>query len=242
MCVCVFAQPQYWLQREVCQSLPATSKMEGDNGDSNLESEVMMLLQNRRYDPNILPRLEEFVNYQVEKRFCDSGANLAVLKLYQFYPTQYNPTIVAKILIKALMSLPSTDFLCALYLIPERKQVDEPIPVIMRLQELLETGKFQTFWEESGSCIQLLESVPGAIDAIREFMVAVIARSYKSIDKKVLVLLLKLDDNGLRKVMDKEGWKEVNGVVVLPENAENQPKPPVHEEQLTFRQVAEQLL
>lgn len=216
--------------------------MEGNNAGDNLETEVMQLLQVRRYDPEILPRLEDFVNYQVDNEFCDSGANLAVLKLYQFYPDRYNPSIVAKILIKALMMLPSTDFLCALFLIPERKQVDEPVPVIMRLQELLETGQFKAFWEESGSCKELLQSVPGSIDHVREFMVTVISRSYKSIDKSTLLQLLNLTDSELTKLMEKEQWEEKNGIVKLPSNEENQPRPPSVEEQLTFKQVAAKLL
>ncbi len=215
--------------------------MEGGAGDK-LEAEVRELLQRHRYDPEILPKLEEFVEYQVSQGFVDSGTNLAVLKLYQFYPERYDAHIVAKILIKSLTSLPSTDFPCALYLIPERKTVDEPIPVIMRMQELLETGKFATFWEESGTCAELLASVPGAIDAIRAFMVSVVARTYKTVRRPVLAELLNLNDADLTALCDQQKWTLDGDTVVLSSNEENQPRPRSMEESLSFRQVAAKLL
>lgn len=216
--------------------------MADDAGGEKLETQVMDLLRSRRYDPLILPKLEEFVDYQVSDRFVDADANLAVLKLYQFYPNKYNPSTVAKILIKALMSLPSPDFLSALYLIPDRKQVDEPIPVISQLQGLLETGRFKEFWETAGSCAQLLESVPGSVDGVRDFMLSVIARSYKTINADTLGELLDLDTKAVAGVVEKQGWAEKDGVVTTPNNEENQPRPPTKAEQLTFRDVASKML
>jgi translation initiation factor 3 subunit K len=212
---------------------------------SEIETEIIGLLQSKRYDPAILPRLEEYVDYQVSTRFCDADTNLAVLKLYQFSPDRYNPGVVAKILIKALMALPATDFLCALYLIPERRQVDEPIPVITQLAAFLETGQFKEFWEASGACADLLASVPGSLDAVRVFMLSVIARTYKTIDKPVLAQLVHLDkdDLELSRVIASNGWKEDDkGVIVIPPNDENQPRPPAVHEQLSFRQVAARML
>lgn len=217
-------------------------KMADGANQQSLEAEVMMLLQSRRYDPEILPKLEEFVDWQVAHKFCDQGANLAILKLYQFYPTFYNASVVSKILIKMLTLLPTSDFLCALYLIPESKTVNEPIPVIMRMQELLETGKFQLFWEESGSCAELLASVPGAIDSIRAFMVSVISRTYKSIHVSTLTALLNVKTSELQATCDDQGWTLAGDVVEIPGNDENQPRPRCVEESLSFRQVAAKLL
>lgn len=212
--------------------------------DSNqeLEQEVLTLLQNQRYDPNILPRLEEFVDLQVAQEFSDAEANLAVLKLYQFYPDQYNASTVSKILIKALMTLPSTDFLCALYLIPERLQVDEPIPVISRLASKLETGQFTDFWAESGACKDLLGSVPGSLNAIRDFMLNVIARTYHTIDIADLKGIVNLEEDALRQVISTKGWTVDGDIVTCPESDENQPRPRAVDEQLSFRQVAAKML
>lgn len=208
----------------------------------DLEKEVMQLLQTRRYDPSTLPRLEEYVDYQVSAGFCDSDVNQAVLKLYQFYPDRYNAATVSKILIKALMSLPSTDFLGSLYLIPERRQVNEPIPVISQLASLLETGRFKDFWDASGSCADLLASVPGSLVAVREFMISVIARTYHTIDSSTLGQILNLDKAGVSEIVQAHNWHEADGIVTCPDNEENQPRPPTLDEHLSFKQVASKML
>lgn len=210
----------------------------------SLENEVIGLLQTRRYDPDILPRLEAYVDHQVAggRALNDPDSNLAVLKLYQFYPAHYRADTVAKILIKALMTLPSTDFLCALYLVPDRRQVDEPIPVIAKLAELLETGCFKEFWEAAGSCRELLESVPGSLDAVRDFMASVVARTYRCVDLPVLGELLELEEPGVREVCAANQWEVADGVANIPANEENQPKPPTGDESLSFAQVAAKML
>lgn len=207
-----------------------------------LENEVMELLQSHRYDPSILPRLEEFVNCQVTHNFCDPETNLAVLKLYQFHPETYNASTVSKILIKALMNLPTSDFLCSLYLIPERRQIDEPIPVISRLARLLETGRFTDFWAASGSCAQLLASVPGSLEAVRDFMMDVVSRTYKTVDVPILADILNLDQDTVVATIKERGWRVVDGIVTCPSTEENQPRPPTLDEHLSFRQVASKML
>ena len=77
------------------------------------------LLEKSRYDPEILPQLEEYVNAQCASNTYDLDCNLATLKLYQFHTEKSNPEIIAKILVKALMNLPNTDYLLCMYLVPE---------------------------------------------------------------------------------------------------------------------------
>lgn len=212
---------------------------------ASLEEEVGALLQTQRYDPVILPKLEAYVDHQVTsgRGHCDSDANLAVLKLYQFYPTRYRPDTVSKILIKALTTLPSTDFLTALYLVPDHHQVNEPLPVIAKLADLLETGAFVEFWEAAGMCRTLLESVPGSLDAIRDFMLSVVRRTYRTIDVAVLRGLLDLPEARVREVCAENTWEVDNdGVVSIPVNEENQPRPPTGDEFLSFAMVAKKML
>lgn len=47
---------------------------------------------------------------QVSENMYDLEANLAILKLYQFFPNLYKPEIVCWILLKSLTNLPNTDF------------------------------------------------------------------------------------------------------------------------------------
>lgn len=213
-----------------------------DNSAEDLEKEVIRILQNKRYDRNSLPQLEKYVECQVEQQLNDSEANLAVLKLYQFYPQTYNASVVSKILIKALTTLPSTDFLCALYLIPERRQVDEPVPIISRLASLLETGWFSQFWSDAGACADLLASVPGSLDLIREFILSVVARTYHTIDLPVLAEIINLNEKDATDLVTSKGWSVKDSIVTCPRSSDNHPTPRAADEQLSFRQVASKIL
>ena len=64
-----------------------------------------------RYNPNNLPELENYVEYQVREGVYNLEANLAVLKYYQFIPNRFNKDICVKILIKALTNMPKADFI-----------------------------------------------------------------------------------------------------------------------------------
>ena len=56
---------------------------------------------------------------QSRENAYDLEANLAVLKLYQFNPHNYNTDIVAQILLKALTNYPHTDFILCKCLLSE---------------------------------------------------------------------------------------------------------------------------
>lgn len=81
---------------------------------------INLLIETNRYNIEILPQLESYVQYQIDKNTYHFENNLTVLKFYQFHPDKTQKNIVGKILIKALMNLPSTDFSLCLYMISER--------------------------------------------------------------------------------------------------------------------------
>ena len=142
-------------------------------GGDNLAETCTALLSKQRYNPEILPQLEAFVAEQCAKNTYDLDCNLAVLKLYQFHPDTTNVSVVSKILLKAMMSLPSTDYITCTYLIPERvvrafsppppcspreiwpaqlgsrcaQQEMELIASIATLASLLEACSFRQFWK-----------------------------------------------------------------------------------------------
>ena len=70
--------------------------------------------------------------------------------------------VVAKILAKALMSIPSTDFLLCTYLISEQIKVDAVVEALYNLSGLLEQAEFKTFWETypSSAAAPLLAAIP----------------------------------------------------------------------------------
>lgn len=74
-----------------------------------------------RYNPNCRPMLEEYVQYQIENRFYDFDANMALLKMYQFDPSNFQADKVADILLLALTNLPKPDFLLCKYLLDTQK-------------------------------------------------------------------------------------------------------------------------
>jgi hypothetical protein len=74
-----------------------------------------------RYNPNCRPMLEEYVQYQIDNRFYDFDANMALLKMYQFDPSNFQSDKVADILLLALTNLPKPDFLLCKYLLDTQK-------------------------------------------------------------------------------------------------------------------------
>mmetsp|Transcript_45451 Transcript_45451/g.176756 ORF Transcript_45451/g.176756 Transcript_45451/m.176756 type:complete len:197 (+) Transcript_45451:150-740(+) len=151
---------------------------------SILQDEVEGLLQSQRYDPSIIPKLEEYVQHQVTIGPYDSDANLALLKLYQFYPELYNAGVVAKVLMLALTALPATDFLCSQYLISSKFQNQEPVPKLVNLLELLEGGKYLEFWASKESYKDRIPAVKDFDKSIRRFMFGVIKRTYIAIERE----------------------------------------------------------
>jgi translation initiation factor 3 subunit K len=128
---------------------------------------------------------------QIQNSAYDFDANLAILKLYQFYPQttnmevrahaaapprvacllpaflaltrqRYRTQVVAKILAKALMAIPGTDFLLCTYLISEQIKVDAAVEALYNLSGLLEQAEFKTFWETypSSAAAPLLAAIP----------------------------------------------------------------------------------
>lgn len=65
--------------------------------------------------------LEEYVQYQIDNRFYDFDANMALLKMYQFDPSHFQGDKVADILLLALTNLPKPDFLLCKYLLDTQK-------------------------------------------------------------------------------------------------------------------------
>merc|ERR1712032_1662941 len=122
-----------------------------------------------RYNPENLKFLEPYVNQQVEENTYDISANLAVLKLYQFNPSYFMLDVVSKILLKTLMSLPSSHFTLCKSLIDQSYQDTPEIGRIIFLHHLLETCNFSVFWKEIDATPQLIDPITGFRSAIRDY-------------------------------------------------------------------------
>ncbi|CAN6699066.1 unnamed protein product [Malus baccata var. baccata] len=147
---------------------------------------VEQLLAVNPYNPDILPDLENYVNEQVSSQTYSLDANLCLLRLYQFEPDRMSTQIVARILVKALMAMPSPDFSLCLFLIPERVQMEEQFKTLIVLSHYLETGRFSQFWDEASKNRHIVEAVPGFEQAIQDYAVHVLSLTYQRVPRSVL--------------------------------------------------------
>jgi len=161
-----------------------------------------------RYNPYNRELLQDYVQYQIEHRFYDFDANMALLKMYQFNPDFFQPAIVANILLLALTNLPKPDFLLSKYLLDTQKcQQSAVLQQILHYAELLESCRFQEFWEEIDSNII---KIPGFDDRIRDFICQTISRTYQTINRQELESALgRLPPSEFDTLVQSRGWKEL---------------------------------
>lgn len=199
-----------------------------------------------RYQPEKLSQLEKHVDEQVSTNTYNLEANLALLRLYQFQPSSVKTSVLVKVLLKAIMRLPSSDFKICIHLIPEKLQEDETLHKVVQLANFLETTKFQDFWTTAASCSSILNSVPGFYEAVRAFVLHVVTITFAKVPKKILGEYLKLEGAALDKLIAEKrassGWSVMQSqggdVIVLPKNDHNALVVKRAQELIKFEQVA----
>ena len=182
----------------------------------------------KRFDASILPQLEAHVDAQCGSQSYDLEPNLAVLKLYQFHPEALKVPVVAKILVKALMNLPETDFLACTYLVPERALDQDPIKAIVAVAAQLERCSFREVWEALTPLREeVLNATPGFDDAVRAFILKTFEITYQSVPTEHLRASLGfLDgDAAFMTLMGTWGWTIDGDTVKIALNADNTAKP-----------------
>ncbi|KAF7232948.1 hypothetical protein EG68_06198 [Paragonimus skrjabini miyazakii] len=98
------------------------------------------------YNPEHILVLEQHLHWQITNSEYDFEANLALLRLYQFYPEHFNVDATKLVLLKALSSLNPTDFNLCKYLIRLDHLNREPLSLVVELGLLLEACQFTEFW------------------------------------------------------------------------------------------------
>ncbi|KAJ1018130.1 hypothetical protein NDA16_004996 [Ustilago loliicola] len=78
-----------------------------------------------RYNPQNLDVLHDYLAQQLDDGSYDLLANLAILKLYQFNPNEFNYVVMINILLKALVAAPLPDFNLCISLLGEA-----PLPTV----------------------------------------------------------------------------------------------------------------
>eukprot|EP00002_Diphylleia_rotans_P035787 TRINITY_DN7840_c0_g2_i1.p1 TRINITY_DN7840_c0_g2~~TRINITY_DN7840_c0_g2_i1.p1 ORF type:complete len:226 (-),score=63.49 TRINITY_DN7840_c0_g2_i1:193-870(-) len=202
----------------MAQSLSAAEQQQ-------LTQEFLKLLEENRYNPQIMPELEKFVDVQVEHNFFVLESNLALLKLYQFFPEDITGGYIEKIFLKAQMRYPSTDYLLCCCLVPEKLQSQAPLNWIRELSNYLESASFEKFWEEASKHGDLIDTIPGYHVAIRQYIAYLISISYQSLKKETLSKYLHLEGEEFAAFVKTVGWTiTADGLVKLPLTEDNQAK------------------
>lgn len=204
-----------------------------------LRAEISKFLSTvERYNQNNLPKFQRYVELQVSDNFYDLEANLAVLKLYQFFPHLYEAEVTYWILLKALTNLPNSDFVLCRCLLGQSQMEDLNIIRIAYLANLLELCQFKKFWQEKSQDAELITNIHGFDDSIRKFICHVVNITYQTIDRSVLKELLgNIPDAELRSWISKQGWKEQPGMIFI-NNQEDNIKTKNITENITFDSVS----
>ena len=182
----------------------------------------------KRYDSSILPQLEAHVEAQCSGQSYDLEPNLATLKLYQFQPETLKVPTVAKILVKALMNLPETDFLACTYLIPERVLDEDPIKTIVAVAGLLERCSFREVWDALAPLRkEVLDATPGFDAAVRGFVLKTFEITYQSVPTAHLRASLGFGegDAAFGALVKARGWTIDGDIVKIALNDDNTAKP-----------------
>ena len=148
------------------------------------DAEVAKLVAEKSYSPEKLGDFEALVSTQAKSQAYWLDANLALLRLYQFYPDRVNAANVAVVLAKGLQRLPENDFHLYMCLLDEQTCKKGVIPALMQLQRLAETCAFAEFWEQarSGDAAGLLQTVIGFNESIQDFVAVTLERTCTSVD------------------------------------------------------------
>ncbi|MQL80212.1 hypothetical protein Taro_012650 [Colocasia esculenta] len=220
---------------------------ESPNQQQQVSYTVEELVAVNPYNPDILPDLENYVNEQVSSQTYSLDANLCLLRLYQFEPERMSLQIIVRILVKALMALPASDFNLCLFLIPERvvwcsnlcqlffvrQQMEEQIKTLIVLSHYLETARFRQFWDEAAKYRSILEVVPGFEQAIQSHAIHVLSLTYQRVPRPILAEAINIEGLSLDKFLEyhvaNSGWVLEKGqgrtqLIALPSNEFNHPE------------------
>lgn len=191
-----------------------------------------------RYNPDNIPFLEEYVQYQIKEKKYNLDANLALLKLYQFNPNHFQTLVTAHILLKALTNLPHSDFLLCKSLIDNSRLENEALlHKIADLSDLLERCQFREFWtllrQDKANYADVVSHVAGFEEGITEFILHIVSKTYQTIHYTELKEILgNVSNDELNKLIKSKGWKKLEDDFVAVAN---------HEENIKTKNIVEKI-
>jgi len=187
----------------------------------SLESQIQTILRGTdRYEEKSIPTFEKYILHQINAKKFNLEATLALVKLYQFYPDKLNLPTLELLLAQSLMYMDDLAFSLALFMIPEIVQSTENIVKLSMLAESLETAQYGDFWTKLADSKAIIGKVPGFEDALRTFILEILTRAYKTINKQFLAQSLGLKDKSLAQYLGTRKWKDDGTNVVFPDGTQ----------------------
>ncbi|CAH8428572.1 unnamed protein product [Schistosoma turkestanicum] len=197
------------------------------------------------YNPEHIAVLEEHLTWQITNNDYDFEANLALLRLYQFYPERFNAECARLVLLKAIISMNQSDFTLCKYLVNLEHLSKEPLSLIVQLGHFLETCRFSEFWMEVKDNPKIFSSIPGFRESVRKFIVQIISQTYQRIPKTLLMSFLDIsesDNDQLKQFIKQYDWSETiddqnNHQLILVNNHEENIKSVKIRERVNFDSI-----
>ncbi|CAK5052860.1 unnamed protein product [Meloidogyne enterolobii] len=209
-----------------------------------------------RYNPTQVAQLEYVVQLMISETKYDKDILMTLLKLYQLNPHLYNEKYVCLVLLKTMTNFPRNDFALAKYLLEADKVNSLEVRRVISIGALLESCNFVKFWRllngrskpldssddsfsQSNDIKQIVESIKGFKEAIRNYACQVISVTYQRIYKQNLVMLLgDIDDKELAFYVSHFRWRKVEDEdVYFIQNHEDTIKSRNIEEKLQFERI-----
>lgn len=196
------------------------------------------------YNPEHRILLEQHLDWQISTGEYDLEANLALLRLYQFYPEHFNVDATKLVLLKALASFSPSDFILYKYLIQLDHLSEEPLSVVTELGMLLEACQFPRFWMCLRENPNITAGLPSFRDCIIKFIVQVVANTYQRIPKALLGQFLDMSGSELNQLIQSHGWTECSnpedpqaGALILVKKHEENVKSVKIQERVNFDSI-----
>ncbi|CAK9297359.1 unnamed protein product [Gordionus sp. m RMFG-2023] len=180
----------------------------------SLKDELRIILQTEarvEYHPEFMEKCKIYIEYEMKNQdeyYLD--LNLAILKLYQLFPSYSDPMIASCILLKALMKIPKNDFLLCKYLLTEDLILNENIETILKLNNYLGNADYVKFWELLNVKSTLIKGIHEFENTIRFFILGNIASTFKNVKRNYVLEQVNMKDNdpSFDRLIYNMGWKQ----------------------------------
>ena len=155
-------------------------------------------ITNAPFEQSSISALEGHAKSQASSGQYDFDANKSLMKAYACVGSD-NGDMMATLLALSMMRLPSPHFLQLSYLVPGKmSSSNDKIAVLIKCADLLEKAKFPTFWSEirCDTTAAVLKDIKGFEDSVRGFVLTVVSKTFKNIEKSTLLGMLGLSEDG----------------------------------------------